>query len=323
MGATTNATKVYYGTSWDDSTLLERVKQANLEMERADGVRRHFEYPWPVVAEHNPLYGAYVEGEMARLGESHPLFRTQYKLETISGTAGFLSAQQRAQMAGEHPREHRRSDDAVYVAGVDIAGADEQAEDAALRSLKPRKDSTVVTIGRLDFSLVSDLVAEPRVQVVEHYWWTGHGHREQYEQMLDVLGNVWACQRVVVDASGIGAGVSDFLVAALGESVVRPFVFTSASKSRLGYSLLAAANSGRFKMYAGGNDEAREFWHECDRAKYSVRANQTLNFWVPECEGHDDFLMSAALCVEAASGYGVAPAGAVAGRSREYEDGRY
>jgi phage terminase large subunit-like protein len=34
MGASTNATNVLYGTTWDDSTLLEEVKQANLELER-------------------------------------------------------------------------------------------------------------------------------------------------------------------------------------------------------------------------------------------------------------------------------------------------
>ncbi len=176
----------------------------------------------------------------------------------------------------------------------------------------------------LDFSLISELVMEPRLLVQTHYWWTGHGHRAQYEQLLDLLGNVWACNRVVVDASGIGAGVASFLVAALGESSVTPFVFTAPSKSRLGYSFLAAVNSGRFRMYAyDGSEEAAEFWRECERARYTIRANQTLNFFVPESEGHDDFVISAALCVEAASGYGAPPAGALARRREEYRDGRY
>ena len=34
MGATTNVTTVHYGTTWDDATLLEEVKQTNLELER-------------------------------------------------------------------------------------------------------------------------------------------------------------------------------------------------------------------------------------------------------------------------------------------------
>lgn len=328
MGATTNCSRVYYGTAWDDRTLLELVRRENAEREARDGIKRNFVYPWWVVAEHNPLYAQHVERERARLGDSHPMFRTQYRLETIGGETGFLSVQQRAQMQGDHPRQsfprEGREDDAVYVAGVDIAGKDEEAADAALRSLKPRKDSTVITIGRLDFSPVSDAILEPRIWVVEHYWWTGRSHRQQYEQMLDVLRSVWGCARVVVDATGIGAGVADFLRAALGADVVEQFVFTAASKSKLGYDFLAAVNSGRFKLYApDGSDECREFWRECERAEYSVRANQQLNFYVPEREGHDDFLISAALLVHAEAGYGVASAGGVMERGVEYEDGRY
>ncbi len=324
MGATTNCTRVYYGTAWNDHTLLEQVRQKNAELEARDGSKRNFVYPWWEVAEYNPRYARYVEGERARLGDSHPMFRTQYKLETIGGETGFLSAQQRAQMQGDHPRRHGREDESIYVAGVDIAGKDEEAADAILRSAKPRKDSTVITIGRLDFSLVSDAILEPRICVVDHYQWTGHSHREQYQQMRDVLGVVWGCSRVVVDATGIGAGVADFLQAALGKEVVDSFVFTAASKSRLAYDFLAAVNSGRFKVYApDGSEECQEFWRQCERADHSLRANHLLNFYVPEREGHDDFLISAVLLARAATGYGVAPAGGVVERKVEYEDGRY
>ncbi len=63
MASSTNATTVYYGTAWDDASLLERAKQANLEAERRDGRRRHFEYDWEHVARWNPAYGAFVERE--------------------------------------------------------------------------------------------------------------------------------------------------------------------------------------------------------------------------------------------------------------------
>jgi len=76
MGATTNVTTVHYGTTWDDATLLEEVKQGNLELERRDGVRRHFRYDWEEVDRYNPDYQAYIEAERARLGENHPLFLT-------------------------------------------------------------------------------------------------------------------------------------------------------------------------------------------------------------------------------------------------------
>ena len=304
MGATTNVTTVHYGTTWDDSTLLEEVKQTNLELERIDGVRRHFRYDWEEVAKYNPDYLSYVEGERHRLGESHPLFQTQYCLQPIRGGGGFLSLQQQAQLAGAHPRLHLPAKGKVYVAGIDLAGEAEEGEDAILRAIKPRRDSTVVTIGELDFSACDDIVRAPRVKVVEHYWWTGRRHTSLYPQLVDILKNVWGCKRVVVDSTGVGAGVASFLARALGKTVVRPFLFTQQSKSKLGFNMLAAVNSGRVKMYAAdpsaeGQEEYRQFWLQMERAKSFFRPSQTMNFYVPPEEGHDDFLISLALLVEA------------------------
>ena len=56
MAATTNATTVFYGTAWSETTLLERAKQRHLELERRDGIQRHFEYDWETVARYNPAY---------------------------------------------------------------------------------------------------------------------------------------------------------------------------------------------------------------------------------------------------------------------------
>jgi hypothetical protein len=335
MGATTNVTTVHYGTTWDDSTLLEEVKQTNLEMERKDGVKRHFRYDWQEVARCNPDYLAYVEGERARLGDNHPLFLTQYCLVPIRGGGGFLSAQQRAQLQGEHSRQPQPEPGRVYVAGIDLAGEAEEEEDARLRVIKPRQDSTVVSIAELDFSATDAIQRQPRVKVVEHYWWTGRKHAELYAQLVDILKNVWRCRKVVVDATGVGQPVASLLKQALG-AVVMPFFFTQPSKSELGFNLLAAVNSGRLKMYrADGSAEEQEFWREMEWAKSHYRPSQTMNFYVDpslrhssgqalrpgslrgdsvelgqalradsgQVQGHDDFLMSLALVVEAGNQY--------------------
>ena len=107
MAATANATTVYYGTAWDDTTLLERAKQANLEAERHDGVRRHFAYDWQTIARYIPSYGAYVENERRRLGDTHPVYLTQYCLKPVSGGGRLLSNAQRALLAGRHARLQR------------------------------------------------------------------------------------------------------------------------------------------------------------------------------------------------------------------------
>jgi hypothetical protein len=303
MGATTNVTTVHYGTTWDDATLLEEIKQSNLEMERKDGIKRHFRYDWQEVARYNPDYLAYVEGERQRLGEDHPLFLTQYRLQPIRGGGGFLSAQQQAQLQGEHVRRHQPDHDKSYVAGIDLAGEAEEEEGARLRALKPYQDSTVVTIGELDFPIGNSIRKQPSIKLVEHYWWTGRNHADLYPQLVDILKNVWHCRRVVVDATGVGQPVSSFLRQTLGPAVV-PFTFTQQSKSALGFNLLAAVNSGRLKMYASdGSAEYQEFWLEMEKAKSQYRPSQTMNFYVDPIQGHDDFLMSLALLVEAAEQY--------------------
>ena len=301
MGATTNVTTVHYGTTWDDATLLEEVKQSNLELERRDGIKRHFRYDWEEIAKHNADYLAYVEAERERLGENHPLFLTQYRLLPIHGGGGYLSSQELSQLQGEHHRRHQPEPGKTYVAGIDLAGEAEIEEGAALRILKPRQDSTVVTIGELEFG--GDVVKQPRVKVVEHFRWTGRKHAELYPRLVDILKAVWHCRKIVVDATGVGQPVSSFLKQSLGSRVV-PFTFTARSKSELGFNLLAAINSGRLKMYAGdGSPEYREFWLEMERAKSHYRPSQTMNFYVDPAQGHDDFLMSLALLVEAGNQY--------------------
>ncbi len=297
MGATTNVTTVHYGTTWDDTTLLEEVKQTNLELERRDGVKRHFRYDWEEVAKYNPEYLSYVQAERERLGENHPLFLTQYRLLLIKGGGGFLSVQQREQLQGEHPRLRRSETGKTYVAGIDIAG--EEENDDILMTLNPKRDATVVTIGELDFGGCDEVNKEPKIKIVEHYRWVGRKHTELYTQLVDILKNIWHCRRIVVDATGVGEPVASFLRKALG-SRVTPFTFTQKSKSELGFNLLAAINSGRLKVYQGdGSEEYQEFCLEMEKAKSQYRPNQTMNFYVEPAQGHDDFLMSLALAVEA------------------------
>ena len=178
-----------------------------------------------------------------------------------------LRCQQQAQLKGKHERKHQPEAGKAYVAGIDLAGEAEQEEGAFLRALKPRQDSTVVTIGELDFSICSEVQKQPGDRVVEHYWWTGRKHAELYPQLIDILKNVWHCRKVAVDATGIGQPVASFLRQALGARV-SPFTFTQQSKSELGFRLLAAVNAGRLNMYkSDGSVEYQEFWVASESAQ--------------------------------------------------------
>ena len=300
MGSSTNVTTVHYGTTWDDSTLLEEVKLTNLELERKDGVKRHFRYDWQEVARCNKDYWRYVEGERLRLGKDHPLFRTQYLLLPIKGGGGFLTRQQIVSMLGSHLRLKGPEDGKAYIAGIDLAGEREETKEEALIATRQKLDSTVITIAEVDTTQRShSTLVEPVLRVVEHYQWTGTPHSQLYPLIVDTLKK-WKCQRVLVDATGIGQPVASFLRKELGSRIV-PFTFTQKSKSDMGFELLSFVNSGRLKLYKqDGSNEYREATLQLEKARSQYRPNQTMNFYVDPSEGHDDFLMSLALAAEGA-----------------------
>jgi hypothetical protein len=301
MGSATNVTTILYGTTWDDRTLLEEVKQANLELERKDGIKRHFRYDWQEVGQYNPDYVRFVHAERQRLGEEHPLFRTQYALLPITRSGGFLSRQQIALLLGEHHRQSQPEGKRTYIAGVDLAGEHEQemtGRDTLVNDNGRDHDSTVITIAEMDAANLS----QPLLKVVEQYQWAGTPHSQLYTQMVDILKNVWNCHRIVVDATGIGQPVASFLRKELGSRVI-PFVITSKSKSDMGFELLSFVNSGRLKLYKqDGSREYEETLFELERARVQYRPNQTMSFYVDHQEGHDDFLVSLALVVQATKG---------------------
>jgi hypothetical protein len=132
--------------------------------------------------------------------------------------------------------------------------------------------------------------------------WTGAKHTALYQQLIDLARNVWRARFVVVDATGVGAGLSSFLRAALGDRVVLPFVFSLASKSKLGWDFLGVIDSGRFKEYGQAEDWetselARIFWRQVEQCTYEVRPgpNRLMSWSVPDPRVHDDLLLSAAL----------------------------
>lgn len=300
MGSASNTTTVLYGTTWDDSTLLEEVKQTNLELEKSDGIRRHFCYDWQEVGKYNPEYLRFVDGERQRLGEEHPLFRSQYALLPISQGGRFLSRQQIALILGEHRRQRQPEARRTYIAGVDLAGECEVASQYSAAGSDGAKghDSTVITIAELDLTSVS----QPVLKVVEQYQWTGTPHSQLYGQMVNILKTVWNCHRIAVDATGIGQPIASFLRKELASRVI-PFVITQKSKSDMGFELLSFVNSGRLKLYRqDGSREYQETLFELEKARVQYRPNQTMNFYVDLQEGHDDFLMSLALLPQAARG---------------------
>ncbi len=317
MASTANTTAVLYGTAWGDDTMLARQRAANLR----DDPSAHFEFPWTVLADVNPDYRAFVEGELRRLGADHPIVKTQYLLQTVDGAGRLLGPEQLLLLKGAHQRLAEPDGGEAYVAGVDVAGEGEQAPDEIVRATSRRKDSTAVTIARVTYPPA--LLGEPLIEIVQHHWWTGRDHSTQYSGLLELLNARWRCSAVLVDATGVGAGVASWLARAMPERV-EAVQFSRPVKSRLGYELLAAVNAGRVRMYAAdGSPEWREFWQEAQACRYAIHQNTTMSFFVDEKDGHDDFVVSLALCVQAASRGVPEPAGGIVLPRRLYEDGRF
>lgn len=300
MASSTNATRVMYGTAWDDRTLLARSIHANQEAEAGDGRRRHFAYPWWLVAESNPAYGRFVEAERARLGPEHPMFVTQFELRELGQDAGLFTRAMVEAMHGDHERRERAEGEGVWVAGLDVAGGSEDVTDELARERTPRQDSTVLLVGRVEWVEVGDEARERVVRVEEAIRWTGRSHREQFAGLVTLLRE-WRVSRVAVDSTGIGQPLAEFLVSTFGEDRIVGVPFTSQRKSELGFDLVAASH-GRFKWYAHEPDdrEAGEWWHEVETCRREVKPNQQLRWFVPESAGHDDFISAAALLVHAA-----------------------
>ncbi|HVA23623.1 MAG TPA: hypothetical protein VMW62_04445, partial [Chloroflexota bacterium] len=340
MASTANTTAVLYGTAWSDDTMLARQRAANLR----DDPSAHFEFPWMVLASLKPSYRAFVEGEIRRLGADHPIVKTQYLLETVDGAGRLFGPDQLALLQGGHARllgpdessefcvqsselGRRLAQNAelrtqnFYVAGVDVAGESERAPDEVVRASKPKKDSTVVTIARV--SHPPELLGEPLIEVVQHHWWTGRDHSTQFSALLELLKTRWRCSMVSVDATGVGAGVASWLARAMPERV-EAVQFSRPVKSALGYDMLAAVNAGRVRVYASdGSAECREWWEQARLCRYAMHQSSAMSFFVPEKDGHDDFVVSLALCVKAASAAAPEPAGAIVPARRLYDDGRF
>ncbi|HRS75224.1 MAG TPA: hypothetical protein P5282_09825, partial [Anaerolineaceae bacterium] len=255
MAASTNATRVFWGTAWTEQTLLARELRLAEEAQARDGIRRVFRLSADVIRQEVPTYGVFVDEQVARLGRMHPMVRSQYFSEEISTEGGLFPPARLGLMKGSHPAQELPEPGKLYALLVDLAGEDEAMRQGTPTGLEqaealvnPGRDATAITVVEVDLHLQSDeLVGKPIYKVMQRYLWTGEKHSTQYARLL-ALAERWQPQRLVVDASGVGAGVASFLADRFGERVVQ-LRFTQQVKSRLGWGFLAVIDTGRFQDY--------------------------------------------------------------------------
>ncbi len=316
MGAAHHATQVFSGTVWTSRTLLARQMAYLGELERKDGVRRVFKVGWEEIAEAVPQYGEQVRARIAQFGRDHPFIRTEYFLEELDAEGRLFGPARRAQMRGDHPRHRSATPGKLYALLVDVAGADETGlegwkveklesyddstfQPSSLPTCNPQRDATALTVVEVDLSGLDDpLVLRPSYRVVDRRLWVGTPHPQLYAAISDLARNVWGARWVVVDATGVGAGLAGFLGHALPGKVV-PFVFSAQSKSQLGWDFLGLIDSGRYKEYAeDGERDTGLFWVQVEAcaSQVSDAPGKLMRWGVESRSTHDDLLISAALC---------------------------
>ncbi len=123
--------------------------------------------------------------------------------------------------------------------------------------------------------------------------------------VIKSLAETWRAKHIVIDATGVGAGLASFLDKALPGRVL-PFVFNSATKSKLGWDFLAVVETGRFKDYVEMDDQRATFNLQLSNCQMEIvpGPERRMRWGVPDGTRdpstgetvHDDWIMSAALC---------------------------
>jgi hypothetical protein len=317
MAASTNATRVFWGTAWTSTTMLAQVIATLCRQQAADGQRRVFLYGADAVGDEVPQYASFVRDQVERLGRDHPLIKTQYYLETIDAQGGLFTPARRAMIAGDHRRVRLPEPAHRYAMMIDIAGEEEALEggpssrgpsvavqlrfDGTTQTANKKRDATALTV--IDIIIRPGML--PVYHAVDRHRWIGVRHSTLHDQIMH-LANIWHPMWIVIDATAIGAGLTSFLQKALGDRVI-PVVFSQKVKSDLGWNFVGLIETGRYREYQPDDaPETRQFWYELEHCQYECSAGpgQAMKWGVWETlaydglisRGHDDMLISAALC---------------------------
>jgi len=327
MRAARNATAVYLGTARTTGDFLW-AKKGELEAAEAnDGRRRVFMTPPEVVTAANPDYAVFLAEQVRRYGRRHPIVAAEYFLEPIDGAGGLFPPARLAMMRGRHPRRRDPAPGETVVATIDLAGGDPAvaaAGDGPPASLaNPGRDFTVATVFRVTQPAADEDAASPVYEALDVFvdqgsphFQGGPGRPSLAERLLAWLRH-WEPAHTLIDAAGVGQGMADWLAARLGGGRVTAWPLGSGPvKARLGSDFLSLIDTGRFRYWAGDEDEPLAdgwwFWQQAAACDYALagggRFDHDLRWSVPESARvatpagpqpiHDDRLLSAALVAE-------------------------
>lgn len=298
MAASTNATRIFYGTAWTSNTLLARELRAAREAEAVDGIRRAFTITADDVSAEVKPYKAFVEMQIARLGRNHPMIKSQFFSEEIDTQGMIFNASRLAMLQGNHSPQEAPIQNHIYCFLIDVAGSDESKPDS-----ESTRDSTTLSVVEVDLSSIDDYtIAKPIYRIVKFYEWINQDQKTLYA-IITNLAKFWNVRHTIIDSTGIGAGLSDFLSAILPNVI--EFTFTNPSKSMLGWNFISLIETGRLQLYTAADPLHDKFLNQLIHIQSEINSgpNRILSWSVPDgtrdtATGnlvHDDLVMSTAL----------------------------
>ena len=328
MAASSNAVQIFWGTVWDDRTLLARESRLAAAEAEKDGTEHVFSVTAAEVGKEVPEYAEFVRGQVERLGREHLAVRTQFFCEEISDLTAMFTPERIEKMKGSHEPLFGPEQDHCYVFLIDVAGSDEitPAEKRA-GGFSDRRDATVLTI--CEVSLPEDRAYDP-----QNFVWKAAARRLYRNVPSDMLEKAicaevehWDPRRIILDHSGLGSMLSGILSSSYPHKCF-PIDITAQNKTKMAWDFLAMVSSGRWQEYRGdelispdsGFVPGREryeiikdpsllqqmFYRELRACRLEPAGNgMTVRWGVkdgtrdPSCGRliHDDLVMSAALCV--------------------------
>ena len=329
MAASTNAARVFWGTAWDETTLLSRESRQAEQDTAKDGIRHRFITDAVTVGKEVPAYADFVKGQIAGLGREHPAVRTQFFCEEIGDLTGMFTSERIAGIRGMHSPLEGPEPERCYVFLIDIAGSDElTAQSKRANGFSDRRDATVITI--CDVYLPSGEYVEgeaPVWKVVARRYYRNLPAADLEKEVSREI-DLWQPKRIMQDHTGLGCMLSDFLSRKY-PWLCRSYDITATLKTKMAWDFLAMVNTKRWIEYhvdemeglqssdfVPGKDSRevlrdpgllqRMFFRELRACRMEPTANtNTVRWGVPDGMRdpdtgryiHDDLVMSAALCV--------------------------
>lgn len=299
MAASTNATRVFAGTTWTSQTLLAREMRNAIEAEKADGIKRLFMFNADDVSAIVPAYGHFVAGEVEKLGRQHPLVKTQYYCEEIDAIAGMFHAGRMALLVADNYDNYQPKADEIYCILMDIGGQDE-----ALLNLdgmgNPGRDYVTLSLIRVDLSSLT-VTNLPTYHVVKRLEWHGVNHVSIYSAVCAIV-DTWHALYIVLDATGVGEGLWG-MFARRYPTKTMPVKFSQQTKSEIGYSYLGIVDTGRMRDHCHTKTVAEQY--AACTSEILIGPAKTMRWGVKDGtrnqDGeliHDDFVLCDALVTE-------------------------